>query len=134
MTTAKTFEEIVAWQKARALVKRIYESTRQDSFSRDYPLRDQVRKAAISIMANIAEGFERGGNKEFMQFLSVAKASTAEVKSHLYVALDQNYLTQSVFEEVTEYSNEVARMMTGLMKYLSSSSLRGSKFKQSLSH
>ena len=84
----RRFEDLIAWQKARDLTKRIYSLTQQGGFERDYGLRDQIRRAAVSVMSNLAEGFDRAGRSEFHQFLVIAKGSSAEVRSHLYVALD----------------------------------------------
>jgi four helix bundle protein len=89
MNKIEKFEDIIAWQKARVLTKEIYTSTRVGLFAKDYGLKDQIQRASVSTMANIAEGFERGGDREFMQYLSTSKGSCGEVKSHLYVALDQ---------------------------------------------
>ena len=88
----RNFEDLEIWKDARALTREIYQLTRDSKFSKDFALRDQIRRAAVSIMSNIAEGFERGGNQEFIQFLYVAKASCGEVRSQLYVALDQSYV------------------------------------------
>ena len=93
----KKFEEIESWKKARLLTSKIYQTTGQGNFARDFGLKDQIRRASISILSNIAEGFERGGDKEFVQFLAMAKGSCGEVRAQLYVALDQvtylkNYL------------------------------------------
>jgi four helix bundle protein len=88
----KNFEDLEIWKDARLLTRGIYQLTRDSKFSKDFALRDQIRRAAVSIMSNIAEGFERGGNQEFIQFLYVAKASCGEVRSQLYVALDQSYV------------------------------------------
>jgi four helix bundle protein len=104
MSTFQSFEEIEVWQKARLLAMRVYEVSSKGSFARDFGLRDQMRRACVSIISNIAEGCERGGTKEFMQFLSVAKGSAGEVRSQLYVALDQDYLTESVFEELSNHA------------------------------
>ena len=90
--TINQFEEIEAWQKARELARVVYQSTKDGQISRDYGLRDQMRRAGVSIMANIAEGFSRRSNKEFCQFLFIAKSSAAELQSHAYVALDQAYI------------------------------------------
>ena len=92
MASFKTFEEIDACQKSRELTKQVYRITAEGSFARDYGLKDQIRRAAVSIMSNIAEGFERSGTGEFTQFLATAKGSAGEVRSQLYVALDQGYL------------------------------------------
>ncbi|MBI4358121.1 MAG: four helix bundle protein [Candidatus Omnitrophica bacterium] len=129
MATLKRFEDIEAWKKARVLTKKVYAVSKNGSFAKDFALRDQIRTAAISIMANIAEGFERGGSKEFIQFLSMAKASSAEVRSHLYVTLDQSYLDESTFRELYSLSNEINRIISGLMSYLSDSKVKGRKFK-----
>ena len=123
------FEEIDAWQKARELTKSIYKITSDGNFSRDYGLRDQIRRAAVSIMSNIAEGFERGGNKEFIQFLSIAKGSAAEVRAQLYVAIDAGYLDQNNFNILFELADETGRLIGGLMRYLKRSEHKGSKYK-----
>jgi four helix bundle protein len=97
MSTFNKFQEIQAWQKARELVGMIYDVTGQGRFAKDFALRDQLRRAAVSIMSNIAEGHGRGGTKEFIQFLSIAKGSVSEVESQLYVAIDQDYVDQELF-------------------------------------
>ncbi len=129
MGTIKTFQDIEAWQKARILTRKVYEASKREGFIKDFGLRDQIRAASVSIMANIAEGFEREGNKEFKQFLSLAKASTAEVKSHLVVALDQAYIDQVLFTELQELTDEIGRMVAGFMGYLSNSSIKGRKYR-----
>ena len=129
MATFKAFEEIEAWQKARELTGKIYSVSNLGSFCKDFGLRDQIRKAAVSIMSNIAEGFERGGTKEFAQFLSVAKGSSGEVRSQLYVALDQDYIQGEAFEHLFRLTTETSRMIAGLMSYLRKSKLKGSKYK-----
>jgi four helix bundle protein len=129
VSTFKSFEEINAWQKARELTKRIYQISAEGQFARDYGLRDQMRRACISIMSNIAEGYERSGTKEFAQFLSVAKGSVGEVRSQLYVALDQKYISETMFEQLTGEATEISRMLSGLMKYLRKAGMKGSKYK-----
>lgn len=129
MATFKKFEEIEAWKKARELTKRIYRVSRTGSFARDFALRDQVRRASVSIMSNIAEGYDRSGTGEFVQFLSTAKGSAAEVKCQLYVALDQNYVDDSTFSELSELANEIGNMIAGLMSYLRRSGIKGTKYK-----
>ncbi len=124
------FEDILAWQKARQLTREIYTASNRGQFARDFGLLDQTRRASVSIMGNIAEGFERGGDKEFSQFLSIAKGSSGEVRSHLYVALDQKFLSQPEFESLSLQATEISRMISGLMNYLKRSDLRGSKFKR----
>jgi four helix bundle protein len=123
------FEDILAWQKARVLTKEIYESTRMGLFAKDYGLKDQVQRASVSTMANIAEGFERGGDREFAQFLSNSKGSCGEVKSHLYVALDQGYVTRVSFEQLYAKADEISRLVGGFITYLRQSNLGGPKYK-----
>ena len=108
------FEDLIAWQKARALTQAIYEATRQGVFAKDFGLSGQIQRAAVSVMSNIAEGFERGGRAEFHQFLSHAKASCAEVRSQLYVAFDIGYLDKNQFICLLEQAEEVARIIGGL--------------------
>jgi four helix bundle protein len=114
MSKVDKFEDLIAWQKARELTKRIYEVTRQGDFAKDFGLKDQIQRAAVSMMDNIAEGFERGGRAEFHQFLSTAKASCAEVRSQLYVALDVGYIAQSGFDQLQSLAEEVAKILGGL--------------------
>ncbi|OGP70693.1 MAG: four helix bundle protein, partial [Deltaproteobacteria bacterium RBG_13_58_19] len=106
MAKIERFEEIDAWKKARELTKNIYEITGKGNISKDFALRDQLRRASVSIMANIAEGFERGGNKEFRQFLAVAKGSVGEVKAQLYVALDSHLMPLEQFNSLMALANE----------------------------
>ena len=108
------FEDFVAWQKARALTAEIYRITEEGKFARDFGLKDQIRRAAVSIMSNIAEGFERGRPAEFHQFLSIAKASCAELRSQLYVALDADYLSQETFSKLMAKAAEVGQVIGGL--------------------
>ena len=129
MATFKSFEDIEAWKKARELTMAVYTISRQDLFARDFGLRDQIRRASVSIMANIAEGYERGGTKEFSQFLSIAKGSVGELKAHLYVALDQQYFTKEHFDRLFGVATDIARLLGGLMNYLHRSRLKGTKFK-----
>ncbi len=128
MASIRTFEEIDAWKKARELTKAIYLASNIGEFARDFGLRDQIRRAAVSIMANIAEGFGRGGNKEFVQFLSIASGSLSDVKSLLYVALDAGYLNQEQFEKLFEKAETTARLNGGLLRYLRNNDFKGSKF------
>lgn len=114
----KRFEDIKAWQEARELTKLIYELTNSPAFSKDFGLKDQIRRASVSIMANIAEGFDRNSDKEFNKFLSYSISSASEVKSHLYVALDQGYVSQETFEKFYEKASTVSKIITGFMKYL----------------
>jgi four helix bundle protein len=108
------FEDLVAWQKARILTRAVYQATRQGGFAKDFGLSGQIQRATVSIMSNIAEGFERSGLGEFHQFLSTAKSSCAEVRSQLYVALDVGYLDQVAFEQLLAQAEEVGRIIGGL--------------------
>lgn len=108
------FEDLIAWQKARSLTRTIYQVTRQGAFARDFGLSNQIQRSAVSIMSNLAEGFERSGLGEFHQFLSTAKSSGAEVRSQLYVALDVGYLSQVAFEQLLAQAVEVGRIIGGL--------------------
>jgi four helix bundle protein len=114
MKKIERFEDLIAWQKARGLAQAIYQVTREREFARDIGLSGQIQRAAVSVMANIAEGFERNRSGEFHQFLSVAKGSCAEVRSHLYAAHDARYLGQSRFAELLVQAEEVGRIVGGL--------------------
>jgi len=114
----KRFEELEVWQAARQLAREVYELTEQQRLGKDWSLKDQMRRAAISIMANIAEGFERESNKDFRLFLNYSSASAAELKSHLYLALDVNYVSEEQFRELTERLDSVAKQIKGFRKYL----------------
>jgi four helix bundle protein len=115
MSKIQKFEDILAWQKARELTKEVYAHARSGLFAKDYGLRDQIQRAAVSVMGNVAEGFERGGDKEFNQFLSISKGSCGEVKSHLYVALDQQYINSPQFDRLYGSADEVGRLIAGFM-------------------
>ena len=108
------FEDFIAWQKARKLTSEIYRVTNQGRFSRDFGLKDQIRRAAVSSMSNGAEGFERGRPGEFHQFLSIAKGSCAELRTQLYVALDAGYLSSTEFEVLMNQATEVGLILGGL--------------------
>lgn len=109
-----SFEELIAWQKARALTGAVYAATRQGGWQRDFGLADQIRRAAVSVMSNIAEGNERGSATEYHQFLCIAKGSCAEVRSQLYVALDAGYLANDAFRTLMAQAEEVSRILGGL--------------------
>ena len=115
------FEDVQGWQKARELTRMVYRVTGQGAFVRDFGLRDQIRRAAGSVMANIAEGFDAGSDAEFIRFLRYARRSASEVQSHLYIALDQSYVTQAQFDEMYETAAETKRLIGGFIRYLSSS-------------
>jgi four helix bundle protein len=106
----------------------VYRLTKTEKFLKDFGLRDQIRRAAISVMSNIAEGFERGGNQEFVQFLYVAKASCGEVRSQLYVALDQGYVTADNSEKLLQLFRRLSGMISNLITYLRESDMKGEKF------
>ena len=129
MAKIKKFEDIESWRKARKLTKDIYSVTSQGKFLRDFSLKDQIRRAAVSILSNIAEGLERGGDKEFLQFLAIAKGSSGEVRSQLYVALNLEYISSTQFDALAEAATEVSQLLSGFMKYLRESSLRGSRYR-----
>ena len=118
MSSFKRFEEIKAWQAARELTGIIYRMTADGKFSKDYALRDQIRRAAVSIMANIAEGNGRKTNKDFAGFLVVSHGSAAEVQSHLYVALDLDYISKQDFDNLYQKLDEISRMTMALAKHL----------------
>ena len=119
MSKIERFEDIQAWKKARELNKEIYDTTQNSCFAKDFSLRDQIRKASVSIMANIAEGFGRRSKKEFINFLNIAHGSAAEIQCHLYVALDQKYIGQETFLAIYDKVDEVSKMTQGFIKYLS---------------
>jgi four helix bundle protein len=131
MNTIRRFEDIIAWQRAREMTREIYSCTRALPFAKDFGRRDQIQRASVSTMSNIAEGFDRGGDKEFVQFLSNSKGSCGEVKSHLYAALDQGYVSPVTFEGLYMKAEEVGRLIFGFMNYLSESQLCGRKYKRS---
>jgi four helix bundle protein len=124
----KRFEDIEGWQKARELAKAVYDVTNVGEFARDFGLKDQIRRAAVSVMSNIAEGYGRGGNKEFVQILSQAKGSAAEIQAQLYVALDAGYLSTFDFDHLYSLSDSTASIIAGLMRYLAQSDLKGPKY------
>lgn len=129
MTTFQNFEEIEAWQKARGLTREIYTISGEGQFERDFVLRDQMRRAGISILSNIAEGFEHEGRREFLHFLSISKGSAAELMAQLYIAWDQRYIEKNEFDRLYALTDTICRMIGGLMRYLAHTDLQGSKFK-----
>ena len=114
MQRVSAFEDLITWRKARILTRLVYQVSSSGDFSRDYGLRDQIRRAAVSVMSNIAEGFERGSRREFHQFLVIAKASCAEIRAQLYVALDAGYITKESFDKLFINADEVGRIIGGL--------------------
>jgi four helix bundle protein len=118
MSKIQKFEDLQSWQKARLLANQVYELTRQKDFSRDFGLRDQIRRAAGSVMHNIAEGFEAGSDAEFSRFLKFARRSTSEIQSQLYLALDCNYISEEELQAVYDIATEVKKLINGLIAYL----------------
>ena len=114
MSRIERFEDLVAWQKARELTAAVYRVASGGTFAKDFGLRDQIQRAAVSIMSNIAEGFERGSRSEFHQFLVIAKASAAEVRAQLYVALDAGHIDQPKFDTLMSLATEVGKIIGGL--------------------
>jgi four helix bundle protein len=127
MATLSHFEELDAWQKARELTRAVYRCTASGEFTKDRSLCDQIRRASVSVMSNIAEGFERGGSAEFVQFLGIAKGSLAEVEAQLIVAADQGYISPQQLETLRELATTTRRLVAGLMRYLNTSGLKGQK-------
>ena len=131
MATINRFEELEVWQEARLLNKSIWQLTQKEDFKSYFSLNEQLRRASISIMNNISEGFDRNGNKEFVQFLSIAKGNTAEVKNMLYALLDLELISQKEFEELSQASEKLRNKIAKLMNYLKTSDFKGSKFQLS---
>ncbi|HDY88283.1 MAG TPA: four helix bundle protein [bacterium] len=129
MSEIQQFEDLDTWQKAREFTRIIYEISSSGKFAKDVGLRDQIRRSSVSVLSNISEGFERGGNKEFIHFLSIAKGSCGEIRAQLYIALDQEYITEEVFQNSSDKALELSRMISGFIKYLKDSPLKGNKYK-----
>jgi len=129
MSTIERFEDLKSWLKARTLCHEIFLLVSREPFSRDFGLVNQIRNSSGSAMDNIAEGFDRGGNKEFIQFLYISKSSLTEVKSQLYRALDSNYITEDEFKNCYSQADEISKMIYGLIDYLKTSDIKGKKFK-----
>ncbi len=130
MATVKSFEELEVWKKARLFSKSIYSITRDEAFSKDFALKQQILSSSGSIMDNIAEGFERGGTKEFIQFLGYSKGSAGETRSQLYRAKDSNYINDEVFLTLKEEALAISRMISAFMNYLINTDKKGIKFKE----
>ena len=125
MATIKKFEEIIAWQEARRLAAKVYSLTRTGPLAKDFGMRDQIQRAAVSVGSNIAEGFERSGNKEFVRFLWIAKGSSGEVASQLYTVLDAGFITQTEFDEVMEIARKCSFLIFKLIQSMRSSTYKG---------
>jgi four helix bundle protein len=118
MGTIKRFEDIEAWKKARIMVRSVYSITTRTAFAKDFGLKDQIQRAAVSVMANIAEGFDTGTNREFIRYLLYSRASLAEVQSHLYVALDREYITDKEFNSIYCEAGDTGKCINGFVTYL----------------
>ena len=128
MSTITRFEDLEVWQLARLLANKIYQLSQTGDFSKDYKLKDQINGSSGSVMDNIAEGFERKGNREFIQFLSIARGSVGETRSQLYRMLDRKYISESEFDQLIDQTIEITKKLSGLIKYLNGSSMKGTKF------
>ena len=128
MATIQAFEDLEVWQKARILSKKIYTLTREGSFAKDFGLRDQICRSSTSIMDNIAEGFERDGSKEFVQFLSIAKGSAGEVRSQLFTALDRNHISESAMKELKDEVEMISKQLSGFIRFLNKGTYQGLKY------
>jgi len=115
------FEDLESWKSARQLVNLVYGMSRHDSFAKDFKLSSQIQSAAVSVMSNIAEGFDRRSDKEFVRFLEIASASATEVQSQLYVALDQDYINPEQFKAVYDHATKTKQLIFGFMRYLKTS-------------
>jgi len=129
VATVQRFEDLEVWKDARELVKRVYQMSENFPSHEMSGLTSQIRRAAVSVMSNIAEGFERGANTEFIQFLFVARASCGEVPSHSYVVLDLNYASQSEIDELREQCAKLSRRIKSFIEYLKHSEIKGHKFR-----
>jgi four helix bundle protein len=129
MAAIKSFEDILVWQKARVLNEKVGSYLESGRFRRNFRLIDQIEGSAGSIMNNIAEGFERSGNREFLQFLYISKGSCGEFRSQLYRALDRKYIQQTEFDELFELAKEIIVMLQKFSEYLEQSQLKGTKYK-----
>ena len=129
MASVNKVEDLIVWQKSRELVKLIFTLTSKEVFAKEYFLKDQAKRSAISIMSNISEGYGRGGNKEFVQFLYIANGSLNELKAQTYIALDFNLITEQNLNEVFELMTAIELMIKSLAKKLKESEFQGTKFK-----
>ena len=128
MAIFKRFEDIVVWQMGRQLVKDVYALTRKGPFAKDFGLRDQIQRAAVSVPSNIAEGFERDGNKEFVKFLYIAKGSIGEVRSQMYNAFDLGYVTESEMSGVLDAAMRISSGLNSLIRSLTSAARQGRRY------
>jgi four helix bundle protein len=131
MSSFSRFEDLEVWQKARTLARLVYDIVSNSSFNNDNRLRSQMLGSSGSIMDNIAEGQGRGGNKEFKQFLWIAKGSSSELRSQLYRSFDRNFIDELTFNDLTEKANEIEKMIIGMIRYLENTGKKGIKYKNS---
>ena len=129
MATFQRFEDIEAWQLARGISKEVYKVSGRGEFAKDFELKGQIRASSGSMMDNIAEGFDRGGKHEFVQFLTVAKGSAGELKSQLYRAIDNHYISLNEYDDLYVKTDKYTKMTAGLIAYLNKSDIKGLKFK-----
>jgi len=130
MATISVFEDLIAWQKARVLDKEVFKLVTNSKIDKDYSLKDQILRSSGSIIDNIAEGFERSGKREFIQFLAISKGSCGELRSQLYRALDREYISEINFEKIKSLCVEESKIISGLITYLNKSNIKGFKFKE----
>lgn len=128
MATIHTFEDIEAWKRARVLAQEIFQVSQREIMRYDFALRDQVNRSTGSVMDNIAEGFERGGNKEFIQFLFVAKGSAGEARSQLYRMLDRGYITHKEHEDLFDEVVSTSQLLMSFISYLKKTEIKGTKY------
>jgi four helix bundle protein len=131
LSRIERYEEMQVWQLARKMVSTVYLLTQTPEFAKDFGLKDQIRRSAVSIPSNIAEGFERDGNNEFVQFLYIAKGSAGELRTQLILALDLKYIHQEQFDTVKQEIEEISRMLKGFIIYLKNSGYKGTKYNSS---
>jgi len=129
MATISKFEDLDIWKLARKICQKVFDYTNKDNFSRDFSLKDQIRRSSGSIMDNISEGFEREGRKEFIQYLSISKGSSGECRSQLYRAIDRNYISKEEFEELYNILITESQKLSSFIKYLNKSDYKGTKYR-----
>jgi len=128
MATYNSFEDLPVWQNARELASLVYKTSAEGKLSKDYGLRNQIQKAVVSVSSNIAEGFERGSKREFIQFLYIAKGSCGELRSQMYIAKDLGYLSNSDSDTLIKSASNTSKQINGFIKYLKASRFTGHKF------